>query len=537
MTERASLAPRLALLGLGAIVAVTVWALVDWGSDPPRADHDSDVEPAVDVHAGGGDTPERAPVSAGQHGAELFEFSVVDADTGAPLAGIAAYALRSGRVLASTDDEGRVTLPRPVISDLVFLSDSHVCPLNTYVSEDTLRMQRELAAGEVVEVRLHPDKISRRCALTFVDQRDSPVAGVECGFTPVEPAVPPRELEWRAFRNAALVIPSDILPVHFGAASRAVRFVSDDEGRLALRFAVPGRYLVEGRARSGEVFSSEIDVRQSGAIVLRARADAVIAGVVVDPAGAPVGGASVDADGDEAVTRADGTFAIGPVYEPTPIEIEAFGFAPAISESVAPGGEVRIELEPLPLRGLEVRVRAAGTGRPLAGAFVGFRDRDRVHSSLESDADGFARLEVPIDTSLRLAVIAEGFLDWDEVLSADTRSATVELVPATIERRLAARISARVRGRVLGTGGAARVGVVVRRRQLSLAELPNPRPVVHGLPPSHAFVVTAADGSYEIECAAPGEYRIYVDGEEANGATIGVVLGTSHDDIDLHTDN
>ena len=63
-------------------------------------------------------------------------------------------------------------------------------------------------------------------------------------------------------------------------------------------------------------------------------------------------------------------------------------------------------------------MRATGTGRPVGGARVLGFDVAREVVSGETAVDGIARLELPV-APFRLGVRAEGYLDWNEVISVD----------------------------------------------------------------------------------------------------------------------
>jgi hypothetical protein len=218
-------------------------------------------------------------------------------------------------------------------------------------------------------------------------------------------------------------------------------------------------------------------------------------GQVIDPAEAPVEGAVVAIDTSPpraATTDANGVF----VFSSLPVR--SFRLEAQAGDLYAGPVETRLgpQPEPIVLRArrasrLEVEVRAAGKGTPVAGARVELRST--LVWRAESDANGLAVLTGVGPGARPLRVEAPGFAPAAELVPTE---------PGAAVQRVQVRLSAgaAVSGRVLDPGGRPVEGARVWPRSSS-----QPFPVID---PAFDAVTTDGAGRFVIAALAPGSYQL-----------------------------
>lgn len=327
----------------------------------------------------------------------VIEVRVVRKEDGGPLAGatVEAQFYREGYTnrLATTDDDGRCTIPFP-FADPSFLILGAM--KDGFVPMDLAWDEKDLGDGAFAP-RTFAMMPGTRIGLQVQDERGQPIAGAKVvpwflgkiggagkeRFHTSDAAATTTDAQGRW---QAAVLPAEIAP----------------KAQLLFRLSHPDF----ASDRMG--FSRELTIEQAraGTGVLVMKTGSPIAGRVVDPEGRPVADAAValgfsssDDDCERTRTDADGRFRFGHVDpgERTSLNlgVEAAGFAPAArSFRVAadlPTQEFRLE-PGRPLRGRVVDT----AGRPIAGAVVKF-DRFDVtrHWTWKSEVDADGRFVWP----------------------------------------------------------------------------------------------------------------------------------------------
>jgi hypothetical protein len=348
----------------------------------------------------------------------------------------------------------------------------------------------------------------------------APVGGVEIRLTPAT-ALVVRVLDpdGRPVAGAAVRI--------VGAGDEAAlvslpdRFISDEAGEV--RLSAPGGAHVEARKPGFAPGRATIDLvaRAERRLALRLGRDgpegepAWISGRVVERGGSAVPGALVVAERvpgrrasraamAQAVTRADGAFAVGPL-DPGRYRLvaRAEGRAGAVAEWLAPGAEgVTLELSPgARLRGC---VRDAASGAPVTAFTVVVSERQgpllrsgaRARSFLA--ASGCWALDDLAPGPVAVAVAAPGFAPSGEI-PAEVPDAGEAIADATVARegRLSgvivdAETRSPIAGARLAVEGAAHAGASVFPVVAESVTDAQGRFALGGLPDRFSIAVAAA---------------------------------------------
>ena len=251
---------------------------------------------------------------------------------------------------------------------------------------------------------------------------------------------------------------------------------------------------------------------------------------------ATIAGASVRTEppalGAEAVTAdAAGRFRLAPLRQtPLILVVEHGRFAPRRVSAQPGSDDLSIELQASRLRRLEGHVRLRGRGPAIAGARVSARDNGRVDGEATTTTDGGFAVETAFEHP-ELWVVADGFLDYVEVPDPGVAQVECELLPASIDARVAAGLSAVITGTVHGRDGKPRQGATVRlvtEQPAPWSGSPGRRILRGGLLLPQQSAITDAAGGFTLECTAAGAARIaVVDGAAADeGPGMAIHLGS-----------
>lgn len=544
----------------GTVLTLLLGRTAEPGSAAAGVDgsrEDPPVTPAAGVNSTVSDAAQRPdrvelPVTGDDTAQRRYRYRLIDARTSAPLAGVRLRAIKSGGSLATTDATGTAELVDCDVSDVVFAAPGYLLEFHGLGSDGLARL-RERSPQHDYEIRLHRDDYSLPLRLQFVRSDGGVPAGVRLRLRCVEPALPeiddlpalllsqqqpsPIIEAWHRHTLAAMLWRLAAEPFyHFGATSSHVVFQVAAESEI--RFVVGGEYALEAISAEGEVGDCRVRVTAGspGPVRVKLGPGSVLTGQVVS-AGTPIAGASVRTEppalGAETVTAdAAGRFRLAPLPStPLGLVVEHRRFATR-RVSAQPGSDnLSIELQPSQLRRFDGRVRLRGRGTAIAGARVSLRDNGRVDGEVTTTADGGFAVETAFENP-ELWVVADGFLDYVEVPDPGVTHVECELLPASIDARAAAGLSAAITGTVHGVDGKPRQGVTVRL----VTEQPAPwggspgRRILRGgvLQPQPA-AITGADGGFTLECTVAGVARIVlVDGGAAadDGQRIAVHLGS-----------
>jgi hypothetical protein len=482
---------------------------------------------------------------------------VRDAESRAPLAGAELRAARDGRLLATTDAAGEADIAGMHVTDIVFGTADYLLEFHSSGSNALAELHARSGAG-ILEVLLHRDEWSLPQALRFSASDGSTPAGVRArlriatapadGTAPVDAAAPDATDAWRRhFLVASLWGMARPPYYHFAASSSHVVF--EVPGEAVIRFAAAGDYDLEAVSAAGEVARQRVRVARGQApLHVRLRPGSALEGIVVAASdGAAIGGAAIHAapallGAETASSAADGSFRLAPLPADVPLSlrVEHPRFFPAELPAHAGARALRIALRARPLRSVLGTVRSRPDLRPLPGARLVLRGQGRVDSTGITAADGTFELLTALEAP-ELRIEADGFAAWVELVEPGASRASYDLLPAGIDERVRAGLSAKLSGTVRDARGAPRPGAVVQLipGQPATWEPPAGRRILEGgaLQPLPA---TIADGSgrFVLECAVPGAVRLVaVDGNglQADGLSLTVRLGTHHADLVLET--
>jgi hypothetical protein len=137
-------------------------------------------------------------------------------------------------------------------------------------------------------------------------------------------------------------------------------------------------------------------------------------------------------------------------------------------------------------------------------------------------------------TEPTLEVLAEGFLDYAEMINANGEEVGIDLIPDQTRTRQQAGLSAVITGRVLDDKQrpVPNCPVHVRPQTLRIpAGIPGRRIIRGAVIPTQSMVVTGADGTYRIEWAR-AEVIVLAAGRvrsEDQGRALSVALGKRHE--------
>ncbi len=299
------------------------------------------------------------------------------------------------------------------------------------------------------------------------------------------------------------------------------RLFRDTDGSFRMDGFAGGEWTLRGRSKD-HAASEPVRVTLPGGdpILLVVPREAVVSGRVLDPSGAPLAAASVEAQvagehglssfrsDDEDVVDENGSFEIDGLG-PGKIVLRAHGssFASSAPESVELGaGETRT--------GLVLRLRPGGTilgelvgseGRPLSGHVS--LDGEGFEAYPETDAEGrFQVSGVPPGEIFLWAQTEEGIQIQQRVTLSEGETVRVRLAPPGRLVRLHGRVRA---------GGEALVGANLWASRAGERE---------DAPGSSSSSETGEDGAYEIQLPGSGRYWLSVNSRAEKSLSWGLTL-------------
>lgn len=545
------------LLGLLMLFLVSPLAVMIWlGAEPApapspeqpqSADQPMPTGPVAPTTAGSGSitvtrSKVQAPVATDLPDRPSACLVVLDRDTQQPVAGAAARRIQGGAEIAFSDERGLLPVALPRAEQLAIVADGFLLRLApTQLGTTEEQPQRILLVRDrwSVPVQLVPQARGRQVGEAFARLRPM-AAAPRPGAAPAHGPGRDDPVAERAFSEhtmlAGLPVCAD-QPVQLGNWSPERVFPLQPDG--VIRFAVPGEYTAEVATTNGLVGSATFKVLATDAgrqqtVRIELQPGAYVRGqVVAAGTGQPVAGAELMLQGGEPLglvgtTGADGGFRFGPlaVGEGTlhvkHAEHQPLAFGPL---STAAQG-VRIELQPLPKTTLRGLVKARPDGLPVAGARIAWSPPGGAVQNATSAADGTFQVIATGTTPARLAVVADGYLPYTELVTPGAGPADYELWPASTEERLAKRLTARFSGVAVDRQGRPLGGATLRwvPATPTVARVPIGRQILTGFVLELPVVVTASvDGSFRIETTQFGPGRLCF-AEEATSATGGMLL-------------
>ena len=317
-----------------------------------------------------------------------------------------------------------------------------------------------------------------------------------------------------------------------------------------MRFVAPGLYRIEALSSAGEVAldSLAVTLAQSGPAVIQLAPGARLAGRVIHSHDRqPVRGARVvmldpQLTGGVAVTDAAGAFEFAPLARtPVTLTVEKAGFQQVTVGPHLPKEEsLTVALPPLPSLQLTGLVRSRAKGRPIAGAVVRLISRGQQLQRTLTGADGRFRMAA-VPEQARMSIAAEGFQLYEEMIDPAAAPPTYDLLPSDAASRVAAGMTALLRGRVVGPDGAPRPGTPVRvfpDNDRGFEGIAGRRIVQGGLLVLPHLAQSGIDGTFELEVMVGGPARIVpIDGVSRpdDGVRVDIALGRTRDGLMLRT--
>ena len=504
--------------------------------------------------------PERAPLDrdGAREGRAIGDTrcTVVDAATGKPIPNVRVISFRDGSVVARGDRAGTVLLADPAFGSLVFVAEGYLVRGFLWITEDLTRMQREAHAGEVVRVELQKDTWTVPFAFRFVRSDGKPAVGVRARFQSRGAA--------RSSQGGSLLAGSDpfrtahrsavwnpvLAGLHYHLGTLVDPRWFECDGELTVRFPVSGEYECEAATSDGQIALQRVDVHpgQTRPFVIRLAAGGLIKGRVLHArTREPVADVEVALLGDSpeesprsAFTDREGWYGFGPL----PLRRVELRFRhPAFedgawSSTPGPGSvpDTLLVARPVvPLRGTAVR---AGSGAPLIDARVVGRIGRCIVGTTRTTGVGYFQLDLPAG-AVSLHLENRGLLPYEESLThaAGQPDRAFVLYPLDTADRVAAGVSAVLRGRVLGPDGKPAAGVRVELRGVAEPGLAmDGRTVEAGLPSYSRYSASGTDGRWQIEWPNPERVRVAVSNAAKDvGRVVEVVLGRYHEGLDLET--
>ncbi len=538
----------LVVVALLVAVAVVGWFATS-GSSDPRPDggangsghrSESPVGPAAAAGVPPGTVAtraneERAP-AAGLADAPTACIVVVEYGTSTPVAGAAVRRVANGDEIAFTDEQGKALLALKEREQLAVVRDGFLLRLApTEVGSTEQEPQR---------VQLVRDRWSSRLVLSLRAPDGSAAAdafvrfrGVATSATAPSPVPPGDVVVERAWIEHGMLAGRPVcgdVPVELGtyAEGRVHRLANEQE----IRFVVPGPYEAEIATLGGFVARTRVQVA-AGPSPQRAEVRLVpgerVVGTVVGGDGTtPVAGASVSVDGGDplglvATTSATGAFELGPML-PGPIVLAIRHVdheAKALGPMAPPYGNLRIQLVPLPASSIRGRVRSRPGLAPIAGATVAWMVAGAAPVTAKTGTDGTFVVRATGKEPARLVVRAIEHITYAELVDPGAPFADYDLLPATPEARLAAKLSALLEGVVVDARGVPAAGVTLRWEPNARAApdfAPGRRVLEGGALDLPVFATTGQDGAFRLETHHFGPGRLAVAGDAA-GAGLGAV--------------
>jgi hypothetical protein len=560
------------LIVLLLLAGVGVWLAFAGGHDAAPIDG-----PTADPHAPA-DTPAKgtspAPAGSPTNGSSLIStaerdseptpardlasapsvfLQVFDRLSTQPVTGAAVYRYHGGELIDFTDKDGRCALPLKKEEQLAIVGDDYLlrlCPSRPGSTADLPQ-----------RVLLERDLYSQRCRFQFRRADGTRVDTVFARFTSDRQAQPggsaqPKRLEgaapevqraWLEHTMIASLQPFGHLHVQMAVRSSGQRHMlrGDDE----VRFCEGGLYQFEVATMEGLVargaFSAESITREP--LIVTLEAGRFVQGTVVGADQKPATGAQITVLGGDplqlmATTGTDGGFRIGPFGGGmVTLEVRHREHEPCVHGPIASQSDgVRIALQALPADTLRGRVRARPSLRPIAGATVSVLDATGQPVTAQSEADGTFRLRISGKETSRLAIAANGFVPYSELLEPGASgSLDFDLWPANAAVRVAERLTGLLRGVVVDEQGRPVSGIPVRhqpREARPLMGVPGRRILDGGALALPAIATSGNDGAFEIESMNEGPGVVFaIDGtsSEQDGIAVDLVLGQTRDGLRL----
>jgi hypothetical protein len=308
-------------------------------------------------------------------------------------------------------------------------------------------------------------------------------------------------------------VSATLLRWHRGSEPGAERVETDVRGAFVLSDLSPGEWSVEAYASGFQLVEHRIALGPDAPEPLRFELGAVggISGVVLDPHGRPVAGATVTEPGRTYMggiptTDASGCFSMRAISALTRIQAEKDPDAASAVVEVAVASGASVEGVVLKLREacrLSVHVLDE-QGRPAQGVRAWIEGRDLFQAGHGTDPEGRFEVEGLPPESVVLKVFRDHMRD-------EWLQARVQLVPgepASVELRFEPRATRFVRGMVVNDGR------------------PVPVELLFASVPFTASSSSGVDGRFEVELQRPGAWRgaVWSGTGQPNPATTDVRL-------------
>lgn len=455
----------------------------------------------------------------------------IDRSSKRPVGEAPVYRCKDLTAIAFTDAQGLAPVPLPGPEQLAVVAPGYLARMTP------TRLGSSEAEPQTVE--MVRDEWSLPRALRLVDAAGAAIAEarVRCRPTvarrhipnPAPPADAAAQRAWVETSNVArLGLPNAFVVAAGALPPSTVHTVADGQ---TLRFEAAGEYELLAATADGRIARARAKLAAEGdaapPIVLTFAAGAQLRGLVVDPSGAPLAGAEVQARvdlpvGTTAITGPDGAFVLAPLFAGEPVALHVrhgLHQSADVTALTPPRDDLVLMLTPLrqaPLRG---RVRARPGLQPLPGASVVWQPSGLAPIAATTGADGEFLLQATGANASRLAISCNGYLAYAELVAPGATFADYDLLPAGVDDRVAAGLTALLEGVVVDAAGTPAPDVDV-------AWSPTAPPTPPALPTGRRVLVggalalprtvrTGPDGSFRFETTAFGPGRVHaVDAHE-----------------------
>lgn len=463
------------------------------------------------------------------------------------IAGAFVRSRHNGADIAFTDERGLASLPLAAPTQMAVVVDGYLlrrAPVQLGSSE-----------AEPQVIRLVPDRWSLRRRFAFVDPdgkavnevfvRMKPAGKLPSARIPVPAGDAVLQRAWEEHTDLATRAASRDVPVQLGSYSQDR--VHQLTGRAPMiRFAVPGSFVLEAATTNGLVANVEVAVipgSEPPAQVVNMTAGASIRGRVSNLAGSPLAGAELRIQGGEplgllATTKADGTFAIGPLRIGSATLLVRHGtHAPVAHGPVAsPSKDLQIKLTPLTRTPLRGRVRARPGLAAIAEATVVWQVAGGAAISTKTAADGTFELQAAGDIASKLIVQAPGYVRYSELVEPNAAFADYDVWPADRATRVANGTTAALEGVVMGTNGWPLAGASVRWRPdnvTGVSGVPGRRVLEGAVLQLPGVATTDANGVFVIETNQFGNGMLSLVSDPSRHVAATAIAGQSKKGLNL----
>lgn len=463
------------------------------------------------------------------------------------IAGAFVRSRHNGADIAFTDERGLASLPLAAPTQMAVVMDGYLLRLAP--------VQLGSSEAEPQVIRLVPDRWSLRRRFAFVDPdgkvvnevfvRVKPIGKPPSARIPVPVGDAVLQRAWTEHTTLATLAASRDVAVQLGSYSEDR--VHQLTGRAPMiRFAVPGSFVLEAATTNGLVANVEVAVipgSEPPAQVVNMTAGASIRGRVSNLAGSPLAGAELRIQGGEplgllATTKADGTFAIGPLRIGSATLLVRHGtHAPVAHGPVAsPSKDLQIKLTPLTRTPLRGRVRARPGLAAIAEATVVWQVAGGAAISTKTAADGTFELQAAGDIASKLIVQAPGYVRYSELVEPNAAFADYDVWPADRATRVANGTTAALEGVVMGTNGWPLAGASVRWRPdnvTGVSGVPGRRVLEGAVLQLPGVATTDANGVFVIETNQFGNGMLSLVSDPSRHVAATAIAGQSKKGLNL----